>query len=94
MPKDERANILFDGPTRGSAYCEGCPLYEVAGDARGSGCPIFGDVYRETEGESTAGLLCRAPECIGNERIVRMGIVTADARFRRWVASPVRDKIV
>jgi len=88
----KRANILFEGPRAGSPYCEGCCLYEIAGDARGSGCPIYGDVYRETEGEA-AGLLCRAPECIGNERIVRDGIRTASPRFQNWVCSPFRDKV-
>jgi hypothetical protein len=88
----KRANILFEGPPRGAKYCGGCPLWEIASDARGSGCPIFGDVYQETEGPGR-GCLCRAPECIGNEHIVEAGIKNSNAYFRRWVASPFRDKI-
>lgn len=86
-----RANILFEGPPSGSKYCEGCDLWDTT-CADGDHCPIFGDVYQETE-EPNRGLRCRPDECLGNERTVRAGIVTADVRFQHWVASPVRDKI-
>jgi hypothetical protein len=86
-----RANILFEGPPAGSKYCEGCALWEETSKA--NHCPVFGDVYEEDEGEATRGLHCRPAECQGNEHIVRNGISSSTNYFRRWVASPFRDRI-
>jgi hypothetical protein len=84
-----RANILFEGPPDGSKYCEGCQLWEET--RKENHCPIFGDVYEETEGETTRGLHCRPDECSGNEDLVRRGIATAAPGFQKWVRSPYRD---
>lgn len=63
---DPRAEIIFEGPPKGAKHCEGCPLWDAAKD-NGDSCPIYGAVYAETEGEKK-GLLCRAPECMDDER--------------------------
>jgi hypothetical protein len=85
----DHANLLIEGPRRKSEHCEGCSLYEATQE-NGDECPYFGTAYRETEGEA-AGLLCRPPECIENERRVYLGIKASDASFLRWVISPTRD---
>ena len=70
----KRAVLMFDGPKRFSKHCSGCALHDAA-ERAGDTCPIWGSLYRETDGPKD-GLMCRDEGCVDNE------IAVADPRKR------------